>query len=81
MARLTGMKEICNYEGKSEATMLDLIRNYGYPAKKIKGHIWESETSLAEDWRKSIIAKTGEDPSPTPKPKKPKRKLDRHKKK
>ena len=55
MARLTGMKEICTYEKKSEATILDLIRNYGYPAVKIRGKIWESDTDLIEKWRIQII--------------------------
>lgn len=56
MARLTGMKEICDYERKSDATVLMMIREKGYPAKKITGHIWESDTDLIDAWWKRVLS-------------------------
>ena len=34
MSNLTGMKEISKYFRRSEATILKLIRDEGFPAKK-----------------------------------------------
>ena len=81
MARLIGMKEICAYERRSESTMLYLIRFCGYPAKKINEKTWDSDTELADAWHKERLLSTGIDPIPEPVAKKPKRQLDRHKKK
>ena len=50
MAALVGMKAICNYMARSESTMLTIIRDLDFPAKKICG-IWESDTELADKWR------------------------------
>lgn len=47
---LTGMKEICGYVSRSEATVLAWIRDEDFPAKKIDG-IWESHTKMIDDWR------------------------------
>lgn len=47
---LTGMKEITSFVGRSESTVLDWVRKYGFPAKKIGGQ-WESDCSLIEKWR------------------------------
>ncbi len=44
------MKAICRYMNRSEASVLVLIRDYSFPAKKIAG-IWESDTDLADRWR------------------------------
>ena len=55
MAKLDGMKSICDYEKRSEATMLKLIREEDYPAKKIGG-IWQSDTGVIEKWRKERIS-------------------------
>ena len=51
---LQGMKEICRYMGKSENTILRLIREKEFPAQKIAGE-WFSDASLIAEWRKSII--------------------------
>lgn len=55
MAPLSGMKAICKYMNRSESTMLTLIRDLDFPAKKIRG-IWESDTLLADKWRVRVIA-------------------------
>jgi len=49
MAALRGMKAICQYMGRSEATMLSIIRDMDFPARKIGG-IWESDTIVVDDW-------------------------------
>ncbi len=54
MAALSGMKEICRYMNRSESTMLILIRDSDFPARKIRG-CWESDTELADVWRKQQI--------------------------
>ncbi len=55
--RLSGMKAICNYYGRSESTLLDLIRDEDFPAAKIDGGIWESDSDLIEKWRKDRLEK------------------------
>jgi predicted DNA-binding transcriptional regulator AlpA len=47
---LTGMKEICKYVSRSEATVLNWIRDEEFPAKKLDG-IWESHTAKIDAWR------------------------------
>jgi hypothetical protein len=54
MGALVGMKEICEHAKRSEATVLDLIRNEDFPAVKIKG-VWESDTEEISAWRKGKI--------------------------
>jgi len=53
---LSGMKEICNHLNRSEPTVLTLIRDYAFPAKKVLG-VWESDTDLIDSWRKEQIAR------------------------
>jgi len=55
---LVGMKAICDYIGRSEATVLKLIQSEGLPATKIAG-IWESDRELIGDWRKKKIMNRG----------------------
>jgi hypothetical protein len=63
MAALSGMKEICKYmSGRSECTMLSIIRDLDFPAKKIHG-VWESDTDLADKWRLEQIAGSISTPS------------------
>jgi hypothetical protein len=81
MAALIGMKEICNYVKKSEATVLYMIRVWGMPARKITGWVWESDTELIDNWRRALIGTAAADPAPPPPTKKPKRRLDRHRRK
>jgi len=52
---LAGMKEICAYVGRSEPTVLGLIRKEGFPAKKIRGE-WTSDTALIDKWRRRKIS-------------------------
>jgi hypothetical protein len=52
---LTGMKAICMYVGRSEPTVLGLIRHEGLPAKKIKGE-WTSDTDMIDAWRRQKIS-------------------------
>lgn len=58
MTSLTGMKEICRYFRRSEATILKLIRAEGFPAKKIGGQ-WESDKELIDQWRRKKISYEG----------------------
>jgi len=51
MAQLSGMLEICKYYPRSESTILKLIREMDFPAKKITEGIWESDTELIDKWR------------------------------
>lgn len=47
---LVGMKAICEYYMRSEPTILGLIRDSGFPARKIGG-IWEASKSRVDSWR------------------------------
>ena len=49
------MKEICAYVRRSEATVLEWIRQLDFPATKINGGIWESDTKLVNRWRENQI--------------------------
>lgn len=51
---LVGMAEICAYVQRSEKTVQDLIKNEGFPAKKLGG-IWESDRLLVDKWRRKRI--------------------------
>lgn len=55
---LIGMKAICEYMGRSEATVLKLIQTEGLPATKIAG-IWESDRVMIDEWRREKIANRG----------------------
>ena len=50
MAILVGMNDICRYMGRSESTMLIMIRDLDFPARKLVG-VWESDTGLIDAWR------------------------------
>ena len=53
---LSGMDEIATYARRSKATILDWIRNEGFPAAKL-GAVWESSKELIDDWKtKRILA-------------------------
>ena len=56
MAVLSGMKAICDYVNRSEATVLKWIRELRFPSSKIGGGIWESDTELIDRWRRQRIA-------------------------
>lgn len=51
MSVLYGMKAICDYINLTEATVLQRIRECGFPAAKMNGGIWESDTELIDEWR------------------------------
>ena len=51
---LSGMKEISAFVGRSEATVLEWVRKYDFPARKITGQ-WESSRGLIEEWRENQI--------------------------
>lgn len=55
MNRLSGMKQIAGYFGYSEATILKLIQESGFPARKISGGIWESDKEMIDQWRRDQI--------------------------
>jgi len=51
MSVLIGMKEICQYRRRSESTILNWIRQRGFPAKQDKKNAtWESHTELIDKW-------------------------------
>jgi excisionase family DNA binding protein len=50
------MQAICDYMGKSKATILRLIREKGFPAVKI-GEEWCSDRELVIQWRRELIEK------------------------
>lgn len=52
--RLSGMKAITDYMQRSEESVLRLIREFGFPAKKILG-VWESDTEMIECWRIGLL--------------------------
>jgi len=47
---LIGMKAIADYIQRSEPTVLKLVKESGFPAKKISG-IWESDKNAIGEWR------------------------------
>ena len=51
MTQLSGMLAIRGYYNYSESTILKLIREMDFPAVKITGGIWESDTDLIDEWR------------------------------
>lgn len=50
MAKLVGMKAISNHVNRSEATVINWVRDLDFPASKIGG-IWEADTDSIEAWR------------------------------
>lgn len=54
MAGLAGMKEICEYMKRSEATVLQWQREMDLPIIKIGG-AWEGDTEKLDEWRKNLI--------------------------
>ncbi len=56
---LDGMKEICGYVRRTESTVLKWVRELGFPAKKVGGGIWQSETALIDEWRTGQINGNG----------------------
>jgi hypothetical protein len=51
---LTGKKRICEFVGRSWATIHTWIEQGGFPARKIDG-IWESDAQLVTAWRQAAI--------------------------
>ena len=56
MTALNGMKEICAYVNRTEATVIKYIHELNLPAAKPAGAGWISDTDMIDDWRKCIIA-------------------------
>lgn len=48
--QLSGMKAICEYIQRGETTVLKLIKEYKFPAKKLLG-VWEADKILVDEWR------------------------------
>lgn len=59
MTALSGMKEITAYVRRSESTVLTLIREFDFPAKKICG-VWESDTEVVDNWRRRLIGENSQ---------------------
>ncbi|EFK08945.1 conserved hypothetical protein [delta proteobacterium NaphS2] len=55
MSKLDGMNEITTYYGFSEPVVLALIRHRGFPAVKLSGGMWQSDTGLIDKWRRQQI--------------------------
>lgn len=53
---LQGMKEICSYVNRSEATVINWIRAFDFPASKIGGGIWEADKVNIDKWRQARTA-------------------------
>lgn len=53
---LSGMDEISDYFNRSSPTILKLIKNSGFPAKKLNG-VWESSTTLIDNWRDEFFVR------------------------
>jgi predicted DNA-binding transcriptional regulator AlpA len=51
---LLGMKEISNHMRMSESTVLKLIREEGFPAKKVGGQ-WISDITAIKKWRIAVL--------------------------
>jgi hypothetical protein len=49
------MKSICDYVNRSAPTVLKWIRVDGFPAGRICGGIWESDTDLVDKWREKKV--------------------------
>lgn len=52
---ITGKKQICNFVGRSWATVEKWILEKDFPAQKIEG-VWESDSELITLWRRKQIA-------------------------
>lgn len=52
---LHGMKAISDYYGRSEATVLKLHREFGFPLRKDTG-AWISDRALIDDWHRDYVA-------------------------
>ena len=60
MAALNGMVEITEYYGYSASTVRTLIKTRGFPAVKLSGGSWTSDTDLIDKWRRQqIVAGSG----------------------
>lgn len=55
MSILEGMKTIAAHVNRCESTMLYLIRDCAFPARKIGG-TWVSDTEVIKSWRALYIA-------------------------
>ena len=55
MAALNGMDAISEHYGYSAPTILVLIRKRGFPAVKLSGGSWTSDTELIDKWRRAQI--------------------------
>jgi predicted DNA-binding transcriptional regulator AlpA len=53
--RLLGMKEIAEYAGYSRTTVIKMINEENFPAAKLNGSGWESDTELIDVWRMQKI--------------------------
>lgn len=52
---LHGMKSICSYYGRSEATILKLYEQSGFPIRRLPGG-WTASRMLIDQWNKDFIA-------------------------
>ena len=70
---LSGLEEIAQYTRRSKATVLDWIKNAGFPAAKL-GHVWESDTAMIDQWKRDRIEMSRRAAQTATAPQKPKRK-------
>lgn len=52
---LHGMKAIGQYYGRSEATIMKLHAQFGFPMKKEAGG-WSSDKALVDQWHQDYVA-------------------------
>ena len=55
MAKLSGIKEISKYVCKSESTLMGWIFRCQFPAARIAGGVWESDTEEVDAWRRRMV--------------------------
>jgi len=53
---LIGMEKILKYYPRSESTIIQLIIQSDFPAKKIHGR-WESNTAAIDKWQEKRVSK------------------------
>ncbi len=52
---LSGMQAIADYVNRSESTVLKLIRDADFPAKKIGG-VWEAKKTKVDVWYEEMVS-------------------------
>ena len=57
MTALSGMKSICEYVDRSAPTVLKWVREQAFPAGRLCGGVWESDTKWIDKWKARQIVR------------------------